>query len=530
MDNKKAKIPELLQDKGGLKSGVSREVSRETGAPEAMIYGVGSFFHLLSNPDTKVRVCTGLSCQLAGANKILEAAKAAGLPVEGCSCLAACDQPPVVLRDRDVITQIQLSDIEQTGGDWKQLKPEIASGGYAWSGAVGPDRDDSEKQVFNLLGQLDWSGAALKKASAMDPDDVIQLVEDSGLQGRGGAGFPAHIKWRAVREQQEPQRYLVLNADEGEPGTFKDGEIMMRRPDLIIEGLAIAARTVGATDIYLYLRGEFTFPKIAMATALEKFSEQGLLDDLNFHFHDGQGAYICGEETALLEALEGKRGMPRLKPPFPVENGLWGKPTLIHNVETIACVPPVMLHGGEWFKDLGRTEPGTKLYCISGHVQNPGTYELPLGVTLDELVAEAGGYVGTLKAFCPGGASSGFLPATMSNLPLDFKGLAKVGSMLGSAGIIVLNNTVNMKWAAGHQLRFFEDESCGQCAPCRIGTRYLREAIDASIEGTESPDTPNLEVADEVAWQMNEGSICGLGQIAALPLTTARKYFPEDFI
>jgi NADH:ubiquinone oxidoreductase subunit F (NADH-binding) len=261
--------------------------------------------------------------------------------------------------------------------------------------------------------------------------------------------------------------------------------------------------------------------------AIEAAHASGVYGDVRFHMHAGNGAYICGEETALLEALEGKRGMPRLKPPFPVEVGLWNKPTLIHNVETISCVPGIVQNGGAWFRGLGRTEPGTKLYCISGHVARPGTYELPLGVTLDELVAAAGGYIGTLKAFSPGGASSGFLPASMRDVPLDFGSLAKAGSMLGSAGVVVLNDSVDMRWAAAQQLRFFEDESCGQCAPCRIGTRYLRESIDRHARG-EAIDGPLAHVAD-VAWQMNEGSICGLGQAAPLPLTSALKYFGSDF-
>jgi NADH:ubiquinone oxidoreductase subunit F (NADH-binding) len=243
--------------------------------------------------------------------------------------------------------------------------------------------------------------------------------------------------------------------------------------------------------------------------------------------HAGNGAYICGEETALLESLEGKRGMPRLKPPFPVEVGLWGKPTLVHNVETIACVPPIVARGGAWFKALGRTEAGTKLYCVSGHVARPGTYELPLGVSLDELVQAAGGYVGTLKAFSPGGASSGFLPAAMRDLPLDFKSLGKAGSMLGSAGVVVLNDTVDMRWAVAQQLRFFEDESCGQCAPCRIGTRYLFESVRRDMTG-QSTAQPLKHVA-EAAWQMNEGSICGLGQAAPLPLTSALAHWPAEF-
>ena len=221
--------------------------------------------------------------------------------------------------------------------------------------------------------------------------------------------------------------------------------------------------------------------------------------------------------------------MPRLRPPFPTEKGLWGKPTLIHNVETIACIPAIVQRGGAWFRALGKTEAGSKVYCVSGHVQRPGVYELPLGITLDDLVAEAGGYVGPLKCFSPGGASSGFLPAQYRTVPLDFTSLKGVGSMLGSAGVVVLNDTVDIPWAVSQQLRFFEDESCGQCAPCRIGTRYLHEAMEARRQKTEHTGKPHLRHAEDVAWQMREGSICGLGQIASLPLTSAQKYFPEEF-
>lgn len=529
MEKKQAQVPELLQKTDGLREGASRKVSIETGVAEASIYGVGSFFHLLSNPDTKLRVCTGLSCKMAGAEEVLQAAKDADLPVEECSCLAACDVPPAVLRDRCVLPRVSVEKVRQTKGDWTQLMPEVASDGESWKGCVGPTGCDSEKLVLNLLGNPDWSGTAFQKIQSQDPQSVIAELEKSGLQGRGGAGFPAFFKWNAVHGQAETTRYVVLNADEGEPGTFKDREIMMRRPDLVIEGLAIAAKVVGAKEIYLYLRGEFELPWQSMERAIQHFQEHGLFADLKFHFHSGQGAYICGEETALLEALEGKRGMPRLKPPFPVEKGLWSKPTLIHNVETIACIPSILLRGGEWFRDLGRTESGTKIYCVSGHVQQPGTYELPLGITLDELVEAAGGYVGNLKGFSPGGASSGFLPASQRNLPLDFKGLGKQGSMLGSAGVVVLNDTVDMKWAVAQQLRFFEEESCGQCAPCRIGTRYLREAMDHEIAGNGNSNGPTLRHAEDVSWQMTEGSICGLGQAASLPLTSAQKYFPDDF-
>lgn len=514
-------VPDRLASAGGLSEGVARVLSRDTGLHEADIYGVGSFYHLLARPEARVRVCGGLSCQLAGSREVLSACKAAGLPTEEISCLAACDRAPAVLRDRRTLPSVTVEDATRSAGKVEDLCSTDSE--TAWLGTIGPETQSMGTHALNLLGEPDWSAEAFKAANKMGPAALFDLLEESGLQGRGGAGFPAHIKWRAVAGQAVQKRYIVLNADEGEPGTFKDREVLMRRPDLVLEGLAIAAAATGASEVYLYLRGEFEVPSGVIAQAIAKLEETNRYPDITFHMHAGQGAYICGEETALLEALEGKRGMPRLKPPFPVEVGLWGKPTLVHNVETIAYIPGIVLKGGAWFKNLGRTEPGTKLYCISGHVQNPGTYELPLGISLDELVETAGGYVGTLKAFSPGGASSGFLPASERGRALDFKGLGSLGSMLGSAGVVVLNDTVNMRWAAEEQLRFFEEESCGQCAPCRIGTHYLH----AAVKGQEK--SLGLAHVGDVAWQMNEGSICGLGQAAALPLTSALKYFPEDF-
>ncbi len=525
-EKRRAEIPERLEREGGLTPGAARRVARATGVPEAEVYGVGSFFHLLADHEHPVRVCTGLSCRLAGADGVLATARAAGLPVTECTCLAACDEAPAVLKERSVLPSVRPEDVERAAGDWQRLTASTLPQDGPWRGTVGPPRTDPDQLVFDLLGPQDLSGSAYEKALGLDLAEMLELLETSGLQGRGGAGFPAHIKWRTVSEQEETERYVVLNADEGEPGTFKDRELLLRRPDLVIEGLAIAAATVGARDVFLYLRGEFADPWQSLERHLAEAEERDLFSGIQFHLHAGQGAYICGEESALLEALEGRRGMPRLRPPFPAQVGLWGKPTLVHNVETIACLPAIVHRGGTWFRELGRDEAGTSLYCISGHVKEPGVYELPLGVTLDELVEAAGGYVGTLLAFSPGGASSGFLPASERTRPLSFGALAKAGSMLGSSGVVVLNDTVDLAWAVREQLRFFEEESCGQCAPCRIGTRYLRESVDHHRHGTAAE--PLGKVAD-AAWQMNEGSICGLGQAAALPLTSALKHFPEAF-
>ena len=487
----------LLEEHGGNHPGVVARVAAETGVPEADVYGVATFYTLLSRPGAKTRVCQGLSCWMAGSDDRLAALREAGAEHEAVSCLGQCDRAPVAL-DGEL---------------------ELVSWGPR--GDVSPP--DPELPI-DLGSPDECSYAHFRAAQQLGHDAFLAELRASGLQGRGGAGFPAHIKWAAVRGEAEPTKYVVVNADEGEPGTFKDREVMLRRPHRMIEGLAIAMWFAGATEAWIYIRGEFTRPRRELERALEEAAPH--LAGLQIHIATGHGAYICGEETALLEALEGRRGMPRLKPPYPTQRGLWGKPTLMNNVETLACVPSIVARGGAWFRAQGRTEPGSKLYCISGHIQKPGVYELPLGVTLDELVEAAGGYLGTPRAFSPGGASSGFLPMDQRTLPLDFGALAKAGSMLGSAGVVVLNDTVNLALAARAQQVFFEDESCGQCAPCRIGARMQRRAIDRYLD---ERDPGVLEHVEYVHEEMEEGSICGLGMVASLPLVSARRYFPEDF-
>ena len=329
---------------------------------------------------------------MAGADDLTRDLEAEGKSCERVSCLGQCDLAPATLDESlELVTHAK-----RIGG----LTP-----------------DDPELPM-NLAGEVDRSYVALQRARKLGPQALIDQIEASGLQGRGGAGFPAHFKWSSLRSQTETERYVVCNADEGEPGTFKDREILLRQPHEMLEGLAVAAWAVEARDVYIYIRGEFGNERRALERALDEAKDA--TPDLRWHVVAGHGAYICGEETALLESLEGKRGMPRLKPPFPTENGFRGKPTLMHNVETAACVPAIVRRGGEWFRGLGRGEAGTKLYCLSGHVQRPGVYELPLGATLDELVEAGGGYLGSPIAFSPGGASSGFLPMEQRNLPLDY--------------------------------------------------------------------------------------------------------------
>ncbi len=309
-EDRRHEIPDLLYEAGGLTEGTARRIAEETGIPEADIYGVGSFYHMLARPHLKVRVCTGLSCQMAGADKVLRAAELAGFPVEGCSCLAACDVPPAVMRDRIVLPRLTIEDVHEADGDWERLQSAGNVPDEHWLGTVGPEIDDPETLACNLLGELDYGGGAFARAVEMGPEAVIETLKESGLQGRGGAGFPAHIKWTGTRGQPVTTRYVVLNADEGEPGTFKDREVMLRRPDKILEGLAIAAYAVEATEVYLYLRGEFQIPWKVIEDAIQRYADSGVFGDIRFHMHAGNGAYICGEETALLEALEGSAACP----------------------------------------------------------------------------------------------------------------------------------------------------------------------------------------------------------------------------
>ena len=490
-------VLELLAEEGGAAPGNASRVGAETDVPDADIYGVATFYSLLRTPGRRVRVCQGLTCKLAGSDRIATDMRSRGERVEEVSCLGQCDRAPVGLD----------ADLEHVG--WGQ------------PGSVSPPDDDLP---INLAGRDDPTWAALSRARRLGPDGVIAELRAAGLQGRGGAGFPAHHKWSAVRGQPPGERYVVVNADEGEPGTFKDREVMLRRPGLMLEGMAIAALVAGAETAFVYVRGEFKDCIRSLERAIEQAGPR--LAWLDVRIVEGHGAYICGEETALLEAIEGRRGMPRLKPPYPTDSGLWGKPTLMNNVETLACVPSILLRGGAWFAAQGRTEAGTKLYCVSGHVVHPGVYELPLGVTLDELVGAAGGYIGAPLAFSPGGASSGFLPMSFRDVPLDFGALSEAGSMLGSAGVVVLNESIDMAVAAMHGLVFFEDESCGQCTPCRVGCAVQRQALHRYLQ---SGDSVHLKHVADVAWEMEEGSICGLGQVASWPLTRAMQHFPEAF-
>jgi NADH-quinone oxidoreductase subunit F len=372
------------------------------------------------------------------------------------------------------------------------------------------------------------------------PEVIIDEVKKSALRGRGGAGFPTGVKWSFMPRSAPGQKYLVCNSDESEPGTFKDRDILRFNPHAVIEGMAIGGYAMGATVGYNYLRGEFHHePCQRFEAALEEARRAGLLGkdiqgsgiDFEIHTHLGAGAYICGEETALLESLEGKKGLPRYKPPFPATHGLYGRPTTINNTETLASVPAILRRGAKWFLELGKpNNGGCKIFCVSGHVNRPGNYELPLGTPFRALLEAAGGVRGgrKLKAVVPGGSSMPVLPAAIiMDCPMDYDSLAKAGSGLGSAGVIVMDETTCMVRALMRISRFYYAESCGQCTPCREGTGWLYRVLRRIEHGSGRP--ADLELLVRAASQIEGHTICAFGDAAAWPVKSFLKHFRTEF-
>jgi NADH-quinone oxidoreductase subunit F len=385
---------------------------------------------------------------------------------------------------------------------------------------------------------------AFKKAvTTMTPDEVINEVKTSNLRGRGGAGFPAGVKWSFI-PKQEPVKYVVVNADESEPGTFKDRQILENNPHQLIEGALIAAYAIQATAVYIYCRGEFWDLAHDLDEHIAQAREAGFLGENIFdsgwscevYTHLGAGAYICGEETALLNSLQGLLGQPRVRPPFPAQKGggLYYEATVVNNVETLTNVPWIITNGGEAYKQIGTPEsPGPKVFCLSGHVNKPGNYEFPLGITFRELIFDHAGGIPDdrkLKAILPSGASGPVLPATdeVLDTPLTYEALARIGSTLGSASIILMDETVNMAWAAGKMMQFFSHESCGKCTPCREGTYWTKMRYKSLLNGKFKES--DVDVLNDVAGQITGLTLCALGEFAVNPVTATIKHFREDYL
>ncbi|MBB5954779.1 NADH-quinone oxidoreductase subunit F [Saccharothrix tamanrassetensis] len=380
---------------------------------------------------------------------------------------------------------------------------------------------------------------ALRKALTAHPDQLIQQCKDSGLRGRGGAGFPTGMKWGFIPQGDGKPHYLVINADEGEPGTCKDIPLMMADPHSLIEGIIITSYAIRANFAAIYVRGEVLHCIRRLNAAVQEAYAAGYLGkdilgsgfDLDVVVHAGAGAYICGEETALLDSLEGKRGQPRLKPPFPATAGLYASPTVVNNVETIASVPYIVNGGADWFRTMGRERsPGPKIYSLSGHVEKPGQYEAPMGTTLRQLLDLAGGMKDgiPLKFWTPGGSSTPLFTAEHLDVPLDFEGAAEAGSMLGTTALQIFNETVSVPWAVMKWTEFYKHESCGKCTPCREGTYWLVQILQRMNrnEGTADDIETLLDICDNILGR----SFCALGDGAVSPITSGIKYFRDEFL
>ena len=397
-----------------------------------------------------------------------------------------------------------------------------------------------EPDSYTIDGYTRHAGyQALPIALGMDPDAVISMVKDTGLRGRGGAGFPTGLKWSFVPQNDGKPHFLVVNADESEPGACKDIPLLLANPHALVEGIIIASYAIRARHAFIYVRGEVPHPIRRIAAAVREAYAAGHLGldihgsgfDLDVVVHSGAGAYICGEETALLDSLEGRRGQPRLKPPFPAVAGLYASPTVVNNVETIANVPYIVRNGVEWFRQFGTEKsPGFKLFAVSGHVRNPGVYEAPLGITMRELLDYAGGMRegAELKFWLPGGSSVPLLTAEHLDLPMTYEEMAAAGTMLGTATPMVFDQTVSVVKAVTRWLEFYKHESCGKCTPCREGGGWLTGLLE-TFEGGHGRES-DLDVMNDICGQIMGRSFCALGDAAATPFPAAMKYFRDEFL
>tara|TARA_A100001037_G_scaffold292274_2_gene307401 strand:+ start:4353 stop:6056 length:1704 start_codon:yes stop_codon:yes gene_type:complete len=460
-------------------------------------------------PDITVRVCDSLTCELLGGVRLLEELRLSlgdSVRIVPGPCMGRCEGAPVACVGHNYMKHATVDSVSGAVMNGTVEEPSVASTGFD---------DYVAKGGYNTLKECLGGDKSL--------DDVLSTLDDSGLRGLGGAGFPTSRKWQFVRQEPKP-RLMAVNADEGEPGTFKDRHYLETDPHRFLEGMLIAAWAVEAEDIYIYLRDEYPAAHKLLTGELDRIRTEGLADGVTIHLRRGAGAYICGEESAMLESIEGKRGLPRHKPPFPSQVGLFGRPTLINNVETLYWVRDILERGSEWYASQGLNgSKGPRSFSVSGRVKDPGVKFAPAGITVRELIdvycgGMADGHL--FKAFLPGGASGGILPASLANVPLDFGTLEEHGGLIGSAAVVILSQADSVRASALNLMRFFEDESCGQCTPCRVGT-------EKAVKLMQQPDW-DTGLLEELSQCMVDASICGLGQAAPNPLRHVLKFFPEE--
>lgn len=503
----------LIQDAyGHISAQHLAALADEMKLSQTEVYEVATFYHHFdvikegeeAPPPLTVRVCDGITCEMMGANDFAHSLKDAlgeDVRVLHAPCVGACDKAPCAIVKQNQVFHATVAKVQETidAGNLKQDVPDYA-GLSTYTDGGG----------YRVLDQC--------LAEKLSREQVCAAIEASGLRGLGGAGFPTGRKWGFLDGTPKP-RLVAINADEGEPGTFKDRFCFETDPHRVLEGALIAAWAVDADAVYIYLRDEYPASREILKREIAALEAEGMTGGIELHLRRGAGAYICGEESAMLESIEGKRGLPRNRPPFPAQAGLWGHPTLINNVETMYWIPEILAHGEGWYEEAGRPH----FYSVSGRVNKPGVKLARAGVTVKELIDDYSGGMQdghAFYAYLPGGASGGLLPADKGDLPLDFGTLAEYGCFIGSSAVVVFSDQDDVRSICRNLLQFFEDESCGQCTPCRVGCEKMIKLIDA-------PEWDS-DLIEELSAAMMDASICGLGQAAPNPVLSAMRYFAKD--
>lgn len=537
-------LREIDSRHGGLTPEEITDAAHALQLPAHQAFGVASFYSMLSLQPRKnvLRVCDGPVCWLKRASETRHAFDSVlsadpDWTVERTSCLGLCDRAPAVLVNQEQAGPVAPQDAEKVCQGWRgiptdysQARPGEVRVMMANAGKIDPDSIQSALEYGAYKG--------LQRALTLSPEEVLGEVETSGLTGRGGAGFPVGRKWRFVAQAETTPKYILCNADESEPLIFKDRVLMDTNPHQLLEGMAIAGYACGANEGFIYIRGEYTGQAERLERAIHQAEESNWLGNdiqgsgysFHVHVHLGAGAYICGEETALIESLEGKRGEPRLRPPYPPTFGYMGFPSLVNNVESFSAVPAILSNGAAWYKGLSNyAATGTKLYMILGHVYNPGLFEAPFGLTLRQVIDEFGGGMlagSTFKFALTGGAAGTIVPPSLLDIPMDYASGQK-GVGLGAGAFLICDQSVSVVAFLREELRFFAAESCGKCTPCRVGTYRSFEILSRMTEGKGQPgDVAELKALSKV---MFDSSFCGLGQSVPIPMNSALSHFEDEF-
>jgi NADH:ubiquinone oxidoreductase subunit F (NADH-binding)/NADH:ubiquinone oxidoreductase subunit E len=546
-------LQELQSSEGFLSPERIGEVAHSLRIPQHRVQGLATFYTMLkttSQRDNTLRICDGPVCWLRGAKEIgkhSENTLGDQWNIVRNSCLGLCDRAPAALVNGDQCGPLSQQDVDSLlDQTWKHtLNPDYSN----------PRPSELREMLLNA-GEIDATsidsalaygayralavtlGTNESPVRPAPPKTIIEMVETAGIRGRGGAGFPVGRKWAFVAAQARTPKYVVCNADESEPLVFKDRVLMEMNPHQLLEGMALAAYAVGAAEGFIYIRGEYKYQAQLLEHAITQAVNAGYLGEhilgssfsFHIHVHRGAGAYICGEETALLESLEGKRGEPRMRPPYPVTSGYRGQPTVVNNVESLAVVPHIVLHGVDWYRNLGNpNSPGTKIYTLLGHINHPGLFEAPIGLTLREMIETFGGGMRSGSDFhfaLTGGAAGTIVPSDLLDVPIDYDSQKK-GVSLGAGAFLICDQTVSPVALLRELLHFFEVESCGKCTPCRVGTRQAREILDRLVAGKRSQE--DISKLAQLAETLEKTSFCGLGQSAAWSIKSALVHFGAAF-